>query len=138
MLTGFFLHFLLFFTSCSFPYEFFRMEQRVSVFAKQHDGNSFNLTPRLSLSSSAALGLTDAPLTEGKENFYWVNVGAMYSLNPHTMFSTDMYYHSNYGVVPFWNVLFGASYSPYKSLLIESGVNYTRTDQTISASNNRL
>jgi hypothetical protein len=111
------------------PMSFFGWSSEFRYSRSSMTGILFNLTPRLSLSSSAALGLTDAPLTEVKENFYWVNVGAMYSLNPHTMFSTDMYYHSNYGVVPFWNVLFGASYSPYKSLLIESGVNYTRTDQ---------
>ena len=114
------------------PMSFFGWSSEFRYSRSSMAGVLFNLTPRLSLSSSAALGLTDAPLTGGiggKENFYWVNVGAMYSLNPHTIFSTDVYYHSNYGIIPFWNMLFDASYSPHKSLLIESGINYTRTDK---------
>lgn len=111
------------------PMSFFGWSNEFRYSRSSMSGVLFNLTPRLSLSSSLTLGLTDAPLTEGKQNFYWINVGAMYSLNPTTLFSTNVYYHSNYGVVPFWNVLFNASYSPDKRFLIESGVNYTRTEK---------
>ncbi len=113
----------------SSPMSFFGWSSEFRYSRNTLAGVLFTLTPRWSLSSSTAIGLTDAPLTGGKQNFYWVNVGAMYSLNPVTTFSSNLYYHSNYGIVPFWNVLFGMNYSPDKSFLIESGINYTTTSK---------
>lgn len=82
--------------------------------------------PRLSLYSSATLGLVETPFF-GKANYYVLNTGANYIVSPLLNVGIRGGYNSDFGVMPYWNVGADATYAINSNLTIDGGVNYIRT-----------
>lgn len=89
-------------------------------------GALFMVSPRLNFYSSATLGLVETPMT-GKMDYYRINAGAMYAVNPAITFHGDVDYHSNFGLVPLWNTSLNIGYRPGHHFQLNGGLSYLTT-----------
>lgn len=80
----------------------------------------------LMLHSSTTLGLVETPMF-GKGNYYILDAGARYMINPALMMGISGGYNSNFNVMPFWNIGINASYQMNHNLMFDGGVNYLKT-----------
>ncbi|NLX65514.1 MAG: autotransporter outer membrane beta-barrel domain-containing protein [Bacteroidales bacterium] len=80
----------------------------------------------LMLHSSTTLGLVETPMF-GKSNFYILDAGANYMINPALMMGISGGYNSNFNMIPFWNIGINASYQMNHNLMFDGGVSYLKS-----------
>lgn len=87
---------------------------------------AYTPAPRLSLYSGATLGLVETPFF-GKGNYYILNAGVNYRVNPRFNAGISGMYNSDFGVLPFWNVSADFQYLVSSNLMVETGIGYMQT-----------
>lgn len=87
---------------------------------------TYSPLPRLSLHSATTFGFIDTPFF-GRGNYYILNAGTNYLISPNLIWGISGSYHSDFDVMPYWNIATDLRYMPTRGLLLEGSLGYTRT-----------